>query len=302
MPITEQQLQERKKYIGSSDSAAILGVCPYKSATDIYLEKLSLVENKFNSSDAIEIGNELEESILKWFAKKQGFKIYLNDENNSLFRVHANGIMAANFDALVVGDDTQSLEAKTHAVVSGRIDEEWGEVGTDEVPDRIAIQCQHQMAVVPTLQVVWVPVLLGGVGLRHYRIKRNNAIIAGLEEINLQFWRNHVELHVPPDGFAPSLESIKTLKRVPKKTVSISDQLVNEWLQAKDAATVAEKIKKEKELAMLQAFEDAELATCSSGEVSYFETFRKGFTVEPTSFRTLRFKKLKTTNKENENV
>jgi putative phage-type endonuclease len=288
MPITQEQLLERKKFIGSSDSAAILGICPFKSPVDVYMDKLGLVENKLNESDAIQIGNELEGAVLNWFAKKQGFKLLLNQR-----QVHANGIMAANFDALVDGDPTQALEAKTHAVVSNWISDEWGEVETDQVPERIAIQCQHQMAVIPTIQTVWVPVLLGGVGLRHYKVNRNPELIAHLEEVNVHFWKEYVEKHIPPEGYQASLESLKSLKRVPNKVVTVPDMIVEEWLEAKANVSAAEKIKKEKEKNLLSLFEDAEAAKCGLGDITYYEINRKGFTVEPTSYRQLSFKKQK---------
>ena len=39
MPITEKQRLARMKKLGSSDAPAILGVSPWKTATDVYWEK-----------------------------------------------------------------------------------------------------------------------------------------------------------------------------------------------------------------------------------------------------------------------
>lgn len=295
MPITEIQREERKKYLGSSDCAAVMGLDPYRSPMDVYLDKTNQIQaSGFDANnDAIDVGNFLEEGVLNWFGTKYGMRLILNDAQNSNRRLHENGIMAANFDAFVDGDPTQAVEAKTHAVISNFISEEWGEVETDEVPERIALQCQHQMAIVPSIKTIWVPVLLGGVGLRRYRIERNDEIISNLEEVETNFWKKNVQALVPPEGSIPSIESIKKLKRIPNKTVTISTNFVEDFLAAKEVAKQAEDILEEKKLLLLAALGDAESGISQLGEITYFLRERKAYQVSAGSYRQLQFKKSK---------
>lgn len=293
MPITKEQREERRNFLGSSDAAAVLNLDGYRNTYDVYAEKVGLVDRGDFTNDAIDVGNYLEEGVIRWFCDKMGVQPILNRDGSDNRRVHINGVMSANIDCFVAGDPSQAIEAKTHGVVSGRIDDAWGEIGTSEVPDRVAVQCLHQMAVVPTLQVVWVPVLLGGVGLRYYRIDRNDSAIANIEEAEMFFWENHVKKKVAPSDFTPSMETIKRMKRVPNKTVHVEDYLVQEWLEAKDRSSVADKLKEEKQKALLAALGDAEAGICSLGDVAYPLRQRKGYTVEASEYRQLTFKKIK---------
>lgn len=289
MPITSKQQEQRKKFLGSSDAAAIAGLDPYRSPTDVYFDKTNqiLVSGKEPNNDAIEVGKWCEDAVLRWFQEKKGFSIIRNQ-----FRVHENGIMAANLDALVQDDATQAIEAKTTGVISRYVDEQWGQIETNEVPERVSLQCQHQMAVVPTLQVVWVPVLMGGVGLRYYKIERDEKIIADLTLIEENFWNWHVKTLQPPQEL-PSIETLKRMIRVPNKTVELDSFIVTKWLQAKEVLKIAEKEKQEYEQKLLNSLGDAECGTSSEGILTYLLRDRKAYTVEASQYRQLQFKKKK---------
>lgn len=286
--ISEFQRQNRKKYLGSSDAAKVLGVDPWTSPYDLWLEKTGQVEDKNIQNDAIEVGNYCEDAVLQWFADKKNLKVIRNQ-----FRVHENGIMSANMDAIVQDDPTQAIEVKTTGVTSYMVSEEWGEVGTSEVPDRIALQCYHQMAVLPELKVIWVPVLIGGVGFRHYVIERNQELIENLEGIEARFWNENVLGGEEPSDSLPSLEMLKRMKRIPESTIGVPASVLAVWLQAKADLSAAEKIKKEAETELLRHLGSCEQGESEIGKVTYFLTQRKGYAVEPTSFRQLRFSKSK---------
>lgn len=290
MPITDLKRQKRKKFIGSSDAAAVLGLDPYRAPIDVYYDKtFNIISNGSSHNDAIEVGNWCEDAVLKWFSDKHNLSIIRNQ-----FRVHDNGIMAANIDALVKNDPTQAIEAKTTGIISRYIGEEWGEVETDQVPERIALQCQHQMAVIPTLQTVWVPVLMGGIGLRHYRVERNEEMIRDLTMIEEAFWRDHVEKMTPPGGM-PSLDTLKHIKRKPNKTVDLSDALVELYMKASDDAKAAADAKEEMQKALINALGDAECGKCTYGTYNYLMQSRKEYTIPAGQFRKLTFKKAKGT-------
>ncbi|HRR40229.1 MAG TPA: YqaJ viral recombinase family protein [Syntrophales bacterium] len=93
MPITETQREARRKHLGSSDVAAILGVDPFKNAYDVWLEKTGKVDSSDISSEAAEIGNALETGILNLAERRLG-KILRNqyrsakDSGKVLHRLH----------------------------------------------------------------------------------------------------------------------------------------------------------------------------------------------------------------------
>ncbi|HBF11817.1 MAG TPA: hypothetical protein DDW49_00255 [Deltaproteobacteria bacterium] len=285
MPITEKQREQRKNYLGGSDAPAVVGVDPWKTAADVYLSKVQNLSEP-NLGEAAQIGNLCEDAVLKWFRKETGFKITRNQ-----FRVHENGFMAAHLDA-VIHHEHAIVEAKTAGIITPFDRDQWGEIGTDQIPEKYIVQCQHQMAVMGAeIKIVWVPVLLGGVGFRMYRVERNDDLIQSLQHLEEQFWKEHVQKNIPPPDSLPSLEIIKRLQRIPKKIVPIEDSLIQGWLDAKATASAASKLKDESERKILAALEDAEAAECGFGTLTYFEQHRSAYTVKEQTFRVPRFKK-----------
>lgn len=288
MPITEFQKNNRRKYLGSSDAASIIGVNPYRNAADIYWDKIRPPsENPSEpNNDAIIVGNFCENAVLEWFAKDTGNKIIKNQS-----RVHENGIMAASMDALVV-DKPEIVEAKTAGIIHPFDREQWGEIGTDQVPERIIVQTQHQMAVAgPEYRTVWVPVLLGGIGFRLYRVDRNDELIEALGEAEVNFWNEYVLKKTPPPDQLPCLETLKKIHRQPFKTVTIDDEVFLKWQVAKAEEKRVGVAKEEAEKALLAALGDAEEGLSSMGRVTYLEQIRKAHMVKESKYRALRFKK-----------
>ena len=283
--ITDNQRSKRMNYLGSSDSAAIVGVDPFKTAADVYWSKVNELEEG-KSTPAKDAGNLLEDSVLDWFEKETGKKIRRNQ-----FRVHSNKIMSANFDALIVGNKEEVVEAKTSGITGPLNYEQWGEVGTDQVPEHIIVQCQHQMSIIPTIKIVWVPVLLGGVGFCMYKVERDDSLIKNLEEVEVNFWQEHVEKKQAPADEWLSLETVKRIKRVSGKSVKVEDDLVTEWLEARKKATEAENAKREIQKKLFSIIGDAEIGECSFGKVTYFEQQVKEKIIPAQSYRVARFKK-----------
>lgn len=286
MPITEKQRQRRRKYIGGSDAPAILNVDPFRNIADVYFSKVEDLASQKETA-AMKAGNLCEDAVLNWFMDETGSKIKRNQS-----RVHGNGIMAANLDALVEGKK-EGVEAKTTGLMGPIRNVEWGEPGTDEIPERVIVQCQHQMAVVPDLEMVWVPALIGGLGFRLYKVERNDEFISGLEEIELSFWHDHVLKRTPPNGEFPGLSLLKRIRRIPKKVVQVETDIVKNWLGAREALRLADKVKKEAEKVLLTALGDAEAADCELGRLTYFEQSRKEYVVDASTYRVARFKQTK---------
>lgn len=280
--ITEAQRQLRQKYIGSSDSPAILGVDPYRSAADVWLEKTGRADG-FAGNANTDRGNLLEPVLLAWAERELGATL----RRDRLF-VHPGEILCANLDGF--GEDF-IVEAKTSTDP-----DEWGEPGTDEVPERVIVQTHHAMAVTG-FRLAYVPVLLPGYrsfDFRMYRVAYNADLGAAVAEAGERFWREHVQPAVRPDDFRPSLEVLKRVRREPNKVVPIDPSLVGFWERAKELKRNAEKREEEARRAILTALADAEGGDCGDGRtVTYLETKRKGYAVEDCTYRQLRLKAAK---------
>lgn len=109
----EQWLEYRRKGIGGSDAAAVLGISPFRTGRDLYYDKLNIV----TADDAenwvqLEVGTLLEPLVAKIFAHKTGYKIY---RRPFMFRHPQYPWMLADLDYMVELPDgtTAILEIKT---------------------------------------------------------------------------------------------------------------------------------------------------------------------------------------------
>ncbi len=262
MPINDEQREARRLKLGSSDSPAVVGVDPWKSAYDVYLEKTAAMA-EVDQTEAIELGNAFELPLLSWAASQLGMEIDINvpvvNPGKSLF--------AANLDARAADDGVRvAFEAKVTS-----IPDEYGEEGTDNVPDRVMVQCQHQLFA-GELDVVYVPVLLARydrLQRRLYRVARHERLIDAVVQRGLSFWSNHVLPRVPPDGMVPSLDGLKRISRVAGAVAPISPELVERFEVAKEAKKSAEAEEEEAKAALLAALGEAEVADYGDAEHVY---------------------------------
>lgn len=75
--LTEQEwLTYRRQGIGGSDVAAILGISPFRTARDLYDDKLNIASAADDAGNwvALEMGHLLEPLVARIFAKKPGWR------------------------------------------------------------------------------------------------------------------------------------------------------------------------------------------------------------------------------------
>jgi putative phage-type endonuclease len=74
----EEWLEYRRRGIGGSDAAAVLGVSPFATARDLYYDKLKLISYEDRESNwvAKKIGHLLEDLVAQIFHVKTGYRIY----------------------------------------------------------------------------------------------------------------------------------------------------------------------------------------------------------------------------------
>jgi putative phage-type endonuclease len=134
-------LAARKELLTASDLAAILGEDPYRSAIDVYLDKLSQPQEQVLAIDDPRFwGRVLEQPILQAVARYRGWKYR---KGGALLRSRKHPFIGATLDAEVdTGDGVWlDLEGKTTRLPSGW-DEESG-----KLPGRVLIQVQTQLLV-----------------------------------------------------------------------------------------------------------------------------------------------------------
>lgn len=192
MSLTPEQKKLRRSGIGGSDAAAIMGLSKWNTALDIYLEKLS-TEDPYDdvSNSFMEWGNNLEPLIVRQFEKVTGNQCLIVKDQ---FRHPDHNFMLANIDAKLANENAL-LECK--AVFSWYSSKEWGEVGSDQIPEHYLIQCAHYAEVLD-VDKVYIAVLLFGHDFRVYQYNRNRILGNALIDKEKYFWHEHVLKGIPP--------------------------------------------------------------------------------------------------------
>lgn len=205
----EDWLAVRKQGIGSSDAAAAVGLNPYKSQLELWMEKTGRDESlpKLDPQDEESPaywGNVLEPIVAWHYSKRSGNRVR---RINAVLQHPDPKLpwMLANIDREVIGaDDVQILECKTAGINGARL---WKE----GVPEYVQLQVMHQLAVTGK-QAADVAVLLGGQHLEIHRIERDESMIARLIDLERLFWDYVVSDTPPPaDGTASAEAALRCL-------------------------------------------------------------------------------------------
>lgn len=185
----EEWLRLRKQGIGGSDAGAVCGVNPYRSAFNVYYDKVSVDLTEAEDNERMRQGRDLEGYCARRFSEATGLKVH---RTNYLYRHDTCDFMIADLDRVIAGENA-GLECKTTSAWNA---DKWKSM--DTLPDHYLLQCQHYMAVMGYDYMYLACVILGA-GFVYYRIDRNDALIANLIKIERHFWENNVLAKILPD-------------------------------------------------------------------------------------------------------
>lgn len=277
-----QWLEVRKGGIGSSDAAAAVGLSPYKSQLELWMEKTGRVsanETPPDQDSPMYWGTLLEPYVATAYTQKTGRKVR---RLNAVLQHPTFPYMLANIDREVIGcTDVQILECKTAGEFGAKL---W----KDGIPEYVQIQVQHQL-VVTGKDAADVAVLLCGQNLEVHRVQRDDEVIGRLLILEAKFWE-YVEKDTPPpaDGSESAGNALRLLYRGDDSTVDFSD---DETLSGKFAELAAIKEAIDTQVAqaevlkqaLQEAMGEASQAIFRTGEV----TFRRAKDSEAVDLKLL---------------
>ena len=243
---------------------------------------------KERTEQYIQAGNLFEESVLKWFNGYLDEPLRVPTDADQMERTVDGTPIVVHLDADVERTGVP-VESKT-AGLFGPVLAPWGESGTDEIPEYEMLQAHCHMMATDT-ELCHIPTFLGGRGFQYFFAKRDNPIVELIRDQAIRFWEENVLKDIPPADCAPTLELVKQIRRVEGDPVTLTDEMVQEWLDAKEAATAADKVKKFHQAEILATLDGHEMGNCNLGDITNFEVNRKGYFCEPTTYRKLHLKK-----------
>ncbi len=183
---------DRTKYIGGSDIAGILGISPWRTPLDVYLDKIQpRVEPVDPKKQKIFTrGQRMEPYVIDLLAEETGLEIMRRGER---YRDPEHNFIAAEIDA--EAKSGENIEIKTVSPFKAK---DWGEEQTDAIPVYYTAQAMHGLMVTGK-DICIFGVLIGGDDFRVYRVERDNETIAAIREKELEFWAR-IQTLEPPEA------------------------------------------------------------------------------------------------------
>lgn len=207
----EDWLNARRTGIGGSDVASVLGLNPWRTPYDLWMDKTGQVPHGEENA-AMHFGTILEQVVADEFVLRTGKKIR---RDNQMHRTGKDNFQIANLDRVVVGEDA-ILECKTANAFRS---DDWGESQEDEIIANQVVT-EHKIPLYYETQIQWymgvckkskayLAVLIGGQDFRFYCIAFNQTIYASLVEKCQAFWFENVVANVAPKPI--NIEDVKKL-------------------------------------------------------------------------------------------
>jgi len=281
-------LKQRQSGIGGSDIAAICGLNQYKTPMQIWESKVNPVQDEETSQPAY-WGNVLEEVVAKEYAKRTGYKV---QRVNTQMRHPDFNFAIANIDRAVINPDISGnvrwkdgklttdriLECKT---ANGFAAKQWGEAGSDQVPDSYLIQCQWYLGITGA-SVCDLAVLIGGQDFRIYTILRDDDLINDLLQQGAAFWEL-VKNNIAPDPINYPEAVKKWATSDPTLSVQADDSLIDDLeqiqsikAQVKELEAQEDEIKARVVYALKEAetliYQGVKVATCKTQTRTSFDS------------------------------
>ena len=242
-------LEARKRYIGGSDAAAIMGLSPWATPVELWLEKTGQKQKAVPDPIREKMfarGKKLEPFIIEMAIDKlreRGHAVELIATNRRHVDPEHEFLsceidMELSIDGELVNGDAKS--------VHGFARRKWGEEDTEEIPVEYAAQFMHGLMITGRSRCL-VAALIGLDDVAIYWLNRDDETIAAMREKEIAFWNDCVLGGVMPDPMV--FNDIKILFPL------------DNGLAIEASAEIAEKVKQLSEIkAQIKTWEESEEA------------------------------------------
>lgn len=182
----KQWLEERRKGIGGSDAAGVLGLSPWTTPLQVYEAKLG-------------IGTPVEETWpMKWgtWLEPHLRQAYADATGNAVL-AHSGVLRHPRHDWMLATLDGMTEHGRVVEFKTSRSDRGWGEPGSADIPEHYLVQVQHYLCVTgaPVADVV---LGLYGQPPRIYEVEADRELQELILDREAAFW-DRVQRQDPPD-------------------------------------------------------------------------------------------------------
>ena len=193
-------LTQRRKTIGGSDAAGIVGLSQYATPYTVWADKTGRLPDQ-EDSEAMRQGRDLEEYVAERWMEATGKTVR---RSNTMLYNSLYPFAHADIDRTVVGENA-GLECKTTSTLNLR------QFKNVEFPEKYYTQCVHYLAVTGATRW-YLAVLVYGRGFFTFTLERDQTEIDALMTAERAFW-TLVEQDTPPalDGLEPTGNAVQSI-------------------------------------------------------------------------------------------
>lgn len=271
----EEWLAQRRKTIGGSDAAAIIGLSRYATPYTIFMDKTGRLPDKLDT-EAMRLGWDLEDYVAKRWQEATGKKVR---RLQAMLYNPLYPFSHADVDRMVIGEDA-GLECKTTSTLDVK------QFKGVEFPEKYYAQCVHYMAVTGAKRW-YLAVLVFGRGFFTFTLERDQAEIDALMAAEADFWTQHVAVDAPPppDGSEATTEALQTIyaeSQDEERDLFGRETMLDEYMMLKRQEKAIKERQGEIENALKQELQEAERGRCGMYAISWKSQVRSTF--QPKAF------------------
>lgn len=271
----EDWLALRRKTIGGSDAAAIVGLSRYSTPYTIFMDKTGRLPDK-PDTEAMRLGRDLEDYVAKRWQEATGKKVR---RVQAMLYNPLYPFAHADVDRMVIGEDA-GLECKTTSTLDVK------QFHGVEFPEKYYAQCVHYMAVTGAKRW-YLAVLVFGRGFFEFTLERDQMEIDALMAAEDGFWNGYVERDTPPppDGSQATTDALQVVyadSRDEERDLFGRETMLDEYMQLKRQKRAIDDRLGEIENYLKEDLQEAERGRCGAYTVSWKSQQRSTF--QPKAF------------------
>lgn len=271
----EDWLAQRRKTIGGSDAAAIVGLSRYSTPYTIFMDKTGRLPDK-PDTEAMRLGRDLEDYVAKRWQEATGKKVR---RLQAMLYNPVYPFAHADVDRMVIGEDA-GLECKTTSTLDVK------QFNGVEFPEKYYAQCVHYLAVTG-LKRWYLAVLVFGRGFFEFTLERDQLEIDALMTAEAEFWTENVakDNPPPPDGSQATTDALQVIyaeSQDEERDLFGRETMLDEYMQLKRQKRAIEDRMGEIENSLKEDLQEAERGRCGFYTISWKSQQRSTF--QPKAF------------------
>lgn len=285
MNAREDWLKARTAGLGGSDIGAILGLSPYRTPVDVWMDKTGRAAPQEESLQ-MRFGTYAEEFVAKEYSQQTGLAV----QRFTAMLHHPSAPILGNIDRLVIpaGQKRAShqaeirtdrlLECKTASAFAAYKPDEWGAAGSDNVPMSYLVQCATYR-ILTGCQFADLAVLFGNQEVRIYNLTSDAELEQMIVAKAAEWWQAHIINDVAPEPVCDADVRLLYTNSAPGSIAQADDNLLAvmaELRTAKDESAAWEKKADAAALVIKTAMGEAEALAWNGETLCTFKSAKPG--------------------------